>query len=64
MNVSVSTFNDQQADPAEGLVQRLSFGGSRVSSQVIDIGQQGLAAGKQGLAAATQFMVGGQGQGR
>lgn len=64
MNVSVSTFNDQQADPAEGLVQRLSFGGSRVSSQVIDIGQQGLAAGKQGLAAATQFMAGGQGQGR
>lgn len=64
MNVSVSTFNDQQSDPAEGLVQRLSFGGSRVSSQVMDIGQQGLGALRHGANAAMQFTQAGNSPGR
>lgn len=64
MNASVSTYNDQQSDLADGLVQKLSFGGSRVSSQVLDISQQGLTAlGKTGQAAFQVATSGGQQQG-
>ncbi len=64
MNVSVSTFNDQQNDPAEGLVQRLSFGGSRISSQVLDIGQSGLSAAGHGVKGISELAAGGRQQGR
>ena len=55
MNVSVSTFNDSQNDPAEGLVARLGVGGSRISSQVLGIGQGALGAGGGALKGIAEF---------
>ena len=58
MNVSVSTFNDQQSDPAEGLVTKLGIGGSRISGQVLNIGQSALSAGGSALQTVTQMATG------
>jgi conjugal transfer/type IV secretion protein DotA/TraY len=59
MNISVSTFNDVQNDPAQGLIAKLGYGGSNISNQVLSIGQSGMSAAGNGLNALTQLATGG-----
>lgn len=44
MNFNTPTFNDQQNDPARGLMQRLSIGSQNISSSVLGAAGQGMNA--------------------
>jgi conjugal transfer/type IV secretion protein DotA/TraY len=42
MGSNASAFNDKQGDPADGLMQRLSFGGSVISGKILGPAGEGL----------------------
>lgn len=59
MGQRVQTFNDAQSDPAEGLMTRLSVGGTQVSRSIVGIGTSGVKALGQTGQAAVQAVSGG-----